>query len=805
MQFPESWLREFCNPSLSTQELADTLTMGGMEVESLTPFAPPFTGVVVAEVLEVVLHPHADRLRLCTVDVGQAAPLTVVCGASNVRAGIKVPCALIGACLPPGSDGKPVQIRMGKLRGVESQGMLCSAEELGLSGAPCGLLELSLDAPVGVCLRAYLTLDDTLFTLKLTPNLAHCLSVYGIARELSALTGSVLRTQDFSAVEAVHKDVLRVHISAPDLCGRFSGRILRNVNAAAKTPEWMVSRLNRCGQRSVSALVDISNYVMFELGRPTHIFDFDAIHGSLEVRWAKLGEHLKLLNGYTVQLDPNVGVIADAQGIESMAGIMGGDATAVSDKTRNIYVEAAFWWPQSVVGRSRKFNFSTDAGHRFERGVDPSCTVDHIEYITGLIQQICGCDAGPVTDIQPNMPISRPVALRVDRATKVLGMVLTDKQCVDALQGLGLSVEVVGPNVLSVTPPPYRFDIKIEEDLIEEVVRVVGYDKLPQTQPYAPIFAKVLPESSRNHFRISRMMSGLGYQETINFSFVERSWEHEIAGNATPIELVNPISSQMSVMRSTLLGSLLNVAKFNLDRRVERICVFELGRVFQNDASVLDSDTTVMGLHQPMRLGGLALGPTRGLTWEGEKAAFDFFDVKGHVEHLFSPASVDFEAAYHPAFHPGRSASVKQSGVEIGRLGQLHPKWCQSWGFASAPVLFELDLASLVNRKVPTHVPFSKMQSVERDVSVWVGEAVTHNLLMACIHEARIPPLLRAACLFDIYRPTAVNDSGSPQKSVAIRLVFKRDESALTDPEVDTAVSAIVERLISVLGAKQRV
>ena len=398
MQFPESWLREFCNPPLSSEALAETLTMGGFEVEERRPAAPPFSRVVVGEIVEAAQHPNADRLRVCQVDAGQGALLSIVCGAPNARVGIKVPLALVGAELPPGEDGKPFQIKLGKLRGVESQGMLCSARELKLSEDHGGLLELAADAPVGADLREVLKLDDWLLTLKLTPNLAHGLSVYGVARELAALTGAPLKAPAIAPVPAVVADTLPVKVEAPELCGRFSGRVLRGVDTKVATPAWMVDRLARCGQRSVTALVDISNYVMFEHGQPTHIFDLDKIHGGLTVRWGRPGERLKLLNGNTVTVDAKVGVIADEREVESLAGIMGGDATAVSDDTRNIYVEAAFWWPESIQGRSRRFNFSTDAGHRFERGVDPSRTVEIIERITQLVIDICGGQAGAIDD-----------------------------------------------------------------------------------------------------------------------------------------------------------------------------------------------------------------------------------------------------------------------------------------------------------------------------------------------------------------------------------------------------------------------
>ncbi|MDE2159272.1 MAG: phenylalanine--tRNA ligase subunit beta, partial [Burkholderiales bacterium] len=408
MQFPESWLREFCDPPLTTRQLADLLTMSGMEVEALHPVAPPFSGVVVAEIVSAEPHPQADRLRVCQVDAGGGERLQIVCGAPNARAGIRVPLARVGAELPPGDDGKPFRIGVGKLRGVDSHGMLCSARELKIADDHGGLLELAADAPLGADIRVALNLDDAVFTLKLTPNLAHGLSVYGIAREVAALTGAPLRTPSIEAVPPGHDQRLPVEVQAPDLCGRFSGRIVRGVNTQAQTPAWMVERLARCGQRSVTALVDISNYVMFEYGRPTHIFDLDKIHDKLVVRWGRPGEKLELLNGNTVEVDASVGVIADAKQVESLAGIMGGEATAVSDATRNVYVEAAFWWPASVAGRSRRYSFSTDAGHRFERGVDPALTALHVEHITRLIQQVCGGEAGPLDDQILSLPQAAP-------------------------------------------------------------------------------------------------------------------------------------------------------------------------------------------------------------------------------------------------------------------------------------------------------------------------------------------------------------------------------------------------------------
>jgi len=811
MQFPESWLREFCNPSLSTEQLAEALTMSGLEVEELKPVAPPFSKIVIGEIKEAIQHPNADRLRVCKVDVGDATMLDIVCGAPNARIGIRVPVALVGAELPPGDDGKPFLIKVGKLRGVESQGMLCSARELKLSEDHGGLLELPQDAILGQDIRTHLNLDDTLFTLKLTPNLAHCLSVYGVAREVSALTGVALNTPNFPAIVTRTEDTLPVKVMAPDLCGRFSGRILRNVNPKAPTPQWMVDRLARCGQRSVTALVDISNYVMFELGRPTHIFDLEKIHGGLEVRWGKSGEQLTLLNGTTVTVDETVGVIADEQQVESLAGIMGGSATAVSDDTQHVYVEAAFWWPKSIAGRSRRFNFSTDAGHRFERGVDPSQTVDHIERITQLILDICGTSStvcGPIDDQQVNMPVHPQVSLRVARACKIIGMPLTEAQCVQALSRLGLPL-VLSNGVITVTPPSFRFDIQIEEDLIEEIARMVGYDNLPHTPPLAPISAKIRPEAQCSPFALRHELAAMGYQETINFSFVDERWEHELSGNPQPIKLLNPITSQMSVMRSSLLGSLLQVLKFNLDRKAQRVRVFEIGRVFLRDPSVKNTDTTVEGFHQPMRLAGMVCGSLDILQWGRKEQGADFFDVKGDIESLMSPLTLTFEPAEHPSMHPGRSASIHFSGKLIGYVGELHPKWRQSYDLSSAPIMFELELDAVLQRQVPIFKNVPKHQTVERDVAVMVDEKITHADVMKSVWAASTLGLLRDATLFDVYRPKPLKDltvstEQSFDKSLAVRLKLNSDEATLTEDQIEATVQSVLDALVRDVGARQR-
>jgi phenylalanyl-tRNA synthetase beta chain len=807
MQFPESWLREFCNPPIATAELAELLTMAGLEVEDTRRVAPQCKGVVVAEIVEAVQHPNAERLRVCKVLAGAHSPdgpLQIVCGAPNARVGIRVALALVGAELPAAQEGgSPIAIKVGKLRGVDSFGMLCSARELKLSDDHGGLLELPAEATVGADIRELLALDDTVFTLKLTPNLAHALSVYGVAREVSALTGAPLLTPLIEAIPPRHEQKLPVQVDAPDLCGRFSGRVVRNVDTKAKTPEWMVQRLARCGQRPVSALVDISNYVMFEYGRPTHIFDLDKIHDRLVVRWGRPGESLKLLNGNTIDLDASVGVIADAKEVESLAGIMGGDATAVSDDTRHVYVEAAFWWPQAVAGRSRRFNFATDAGHRFERGVDPALTAEHIERVTQLILQICGGEPGPLDDQVTSLPQQPPVTLRVARASKVIGMPLSQERCAEVFKRLGFAF-TEGQGTITVTPPSWRFDLQIEEDLIEEVARIVGYQQLPSTPPVAPIRARVPSESRRSAHALRHTMAALGYQESINYSFVEERREHQLAGNDAPIRVLNPIAAPLAVMRSSLLGSLLGVLQYNLARRAGRVCVFEVGRVFRRDPAAVDGPASVAGVAQPMRLGALAYGAAAPTQWGQVERVVDFFDLKGDIEQLLAPRRPQFVADTHPALHPGRCARIELDGRAIGHVGELHPQWRQAYELPHAPVLCELELDAVLARDVPVAMPVPKHQSSWRDIALVVRDDVAHDRLVDAL--ARDPSaLVRSVLLFDVYRPSRPGgDIGAGEHSMALRLELLDDEANLTDERIDEAVSAAVQRVQTAFGARLR-
>lgn len=809
MQFPESWLRTFVDPQLTTEELSHALTMAGLEVEGLRPAAPPTSKIVVGRVLEVVKHPDADKLNVCQVDAGTGATLNIVCGAPNVAPGIKVPVALVGAQLPPAEEGgAPFAIKLSKLRGVESQGMLCSARELKLSEDHSGLLILPEDTPIGQDIREALNLDDTVFEIKLTPNKADCLSVFGIARETAAITGAPLKAPQFKAAEVKLADTLPVRVCSPDLCGRFSGRVIRGVNARAKTPQWMVARLERSGQRSISALVDISNYVMLELGRPSHVFDLDKIHGAMDVRWGRKGETLKLLNGNTIEVDEAVGVIADDHQIESLAGIMGGDSTAVTLDTTNIYLEAAFWWPDSIRGRSRRFNFSTDAGHRFERGVDWSTTVEHIEYLTQLILDICGGEAGPVDDQVVNVPKRDPVKMRVSRANRIIGVRIGADEIAQIFTRLGLAFESDG-ETFSVTPPAYRFDIEIEEDLIEEVARIYGFEKIPARPPVASNVMRPTHETQRSVHDIRHALAARDYAETVNFSFVDAEWEQDFAGNDKPVRLLNPIASQLSVMRTTLFGSLIGVLRYNLNRRAERIRVFEVGRVFLPDASIASGEMTVEGFAQPKMVGALAYGPAADEQWASPTRAVDFFDVKGDLEALLAPTVARFVKAEHPALHPGRCARIEVEGRAVGWIGELHPRWMQKYDLPHAPILFEIEAQALMQRALPSPADVSKFPPVRRDIALVVDQKIEVQALLDEMQKALQEgpaKIVQRVALFDEFRAKSNTSGGmaAHEKSLAFRVTLQDTGGTLQDETVDQAIKSLVDRLARVYGARLR-
>ena len=781
MNIPENWLKEFVEIKMKTEKLAQALTMQGVEVESCAPVAPAVKGVVVGELLSVEKHPNADKLTVCTVDTGKER-LKVVCGAPNVRVGMLVPLAL------PGSSLGEMKIKVSTLRGVESHGMLCSAKELGLSEDHSGLLELPQGAKPGADVTKTLDLDERILTFSLTPNRGDCLSVLGIAREVSALTGAKLRKRSIDKVKAKNGSKHPVRISDPEGCGRFAGRVIRGVNAAAPTPQWMRRRLERAGQRSISALVDVTNYVMLELGRPLHVYDLDKLRGPIDVRWGRKGEKCLLLNGDNVEVDASVLCIADDSGPIGLGGIMGGESTKAETTTKNLFLESAFFFPDAVAGRSRRYNFASDAGHRFERGVDFANNVDGIERATRLILEICGGEPGPTMDLVKRLPKRRPVRMRVARANKIIGIEVPPKEIAGVFRRLGFDFSQ-GKIEFKVEPPSYRFDISIEEDLIEEVARIHGFERIPALPPRTPAKMIAALEAWRSLHALRERLAACDYQETINFAFVEPAWEADFAGNSNPIRLLNPIASQSSVMRTTLLGSLVANVRANHARKVARIRVFETGRVYLRDAAAADGPLEVAGLRQPVRISGAAFGPALEEQWGVKPVrAVDFYDVKADLEALCAPLDVRVVAAQHPALHPGRSGRVLIDGRPAGWLGELHPRWQQKYELPQPAVLFELDADAIAGAPLPKPGQPSKFPPVVRDIALLVDAGVPAQALLDAARDEK-PPIVQEVRVFDLYQGTHLP---AGKKSLAFRVVMQDTERTLTDAEADQARDALV-------------
>ena len=802
MLFSESWLRTYVNPAISSEELQDALTMHGLEVDEARKAAPDFTGVVIAEVVECRDHENSDHLHVCQVNAGTGELIQIVCGAPNVRAGVRVPCAMVGAELPGG-----FKIKKAKLRGVPSNGMLCSARELGVSEDHDGLWLLPEDAPIGEDIRKYAHLDDVVVDLNVTPNRGDALSLTGIAREVHAVTGAELKLPEIHEAAVTTDAAHAVKIEASDLCARYTSRVITGLNAKAKTPEWMAERLERCGQRPISALVDISNYVLLELGRPTHFFDLDKLSGTVTARWAKEGEKIELLNGKTVDLTPYYGVIADDNGSQAIAGIMGGSADSVSDDTVNLFIESAFFRPAAIQGRARKLNFSSDSSFRFERGVDYGTTREHLAYITALVLSICGTDAtrvGPVSDIESDLPERRVVKFRAARCRKLVGVDIPTDFMEEAFKRLGFEYTRDG-DLFTVTSPTYRFDIEIEEDLVEEVARLWGYDKLPENPPLERAVMLPSREDRRTQHDLRLKLAGRGYQELVNFSFVEEKWEKDFGGEAAPIRLLNPIASQLSVMRTQLIGGLVDILRYNLNRKEDRVRVFELGRVFFQDPTIEPSDTSVKGVRQPEHLAGLAYGTADAPQWGIKSRRVDFFDVKGDLERLAFPLTLDFVPEVFPSLHPGRSAGVYLDGKRIGLIGELHPRLQQAYDLPLCPVVFEIDVEPLLSVPVPEHKPVSKFQKSLRDISLAVPASVTSKQIFDAVRAARRTDV-RLACLtdfrlFDVYHP---ENQPSADKSMAFRLVLESfGEEAVTEAQIEGATEAVIAGL-EPLGIKLR-
>lgn len=792
MKISEHWLREWVNPPITTAELLVQLTQSGLEVDAVEPVAAAFSGVVVGRVLEVTPHPDAERLRIATVDVGQDTPLTIVCGAPNVAVGLYAPTALIGAQLPGG-----VNIKRSKLRGVESQGMLCSARELGLSDEAAGLMPLPPDLIPGTDVRVALGLDDQIIDINLTPNRSDCLSVAGIAREVGVLNRCPVMAVPADPVVPVLDDRLPITLSDPLACPRYIGRVIRNVNARAETPLWLRERLRRSGLRSLGPLVDITNYVLLELGQPLHAFDLNKLQGGIDVRCARAGETLKLLNNQTVTLDSDTLLITDASGPVALAGIMGGAATAVSDDTTDVFLESAFFAPISIAGRARRLGLHTDASHRFERGVDPQLQEQAIERATRLLLSIAGGQPGPLCEAvaREHLPAETAIRLRPERLHRLLGVAIPAAEVSEILTRLNMAVAEEAGHWL-VVPPSFRFDIALEIDLIEEIARVYGYDRLPTRRTPTQAVIRPQSETAISLHQLRSVLVERGYFEAITYSFVDPDSQQLLDPERTPIVLANPISADLAVMRTRLWPGLLKAVNHNQKRQQSRVRLFESGLTFLG---------TLDDLVQEPYLGGVISGAALPEQWGLPARKVDFFDLKGDVEALLAltgtPEAFAFVPARHPALHPGQSARLERDGVPVGWLGALHPALEQRLELETPVFLFELRLAGLMSGRVPRFAELSKFPASRRDLAVIVAEEVSMQSLYDCI-RAHGGDLLREVQLFDVYRGKGI-DPG--HKSMAFGLILQDFSRNLTDKTIDNIIAMIVTGLQRQLNATLRV
>ncbi len=776
MKFSENWLRTWVNPDLTSDELGHVLTMAGLEVEDLAPVAAAFNNVVVAEVLSVEKHPDADRLNVCQVNVGEAEPLTIVCGAANVAVGIKIPCARIGAVLP--GDFK---IKQAKVRGIASFGMLCSAVELGLATESDGLWLLPDDAPVGQTVREYLDLDDKLFTLKLTPNRSDCSGMKGVAREVAALTGSQLQPVAIMARPVTLVEQLQVVVEDKEACPLYCGRLVREVNAKAQTPVWMQRRLERSGLRLINVVVDITNYVMMEQGQPMHAFDAEKLTGGITVRPASQDEALTLLGGQAIVMDKDVLVIADDARALALAGVMGGADSGVDVSTQSVFLEAAFFHPDAIAGRARRFGLATDSSFRFERGVDFAATRMALERATQLLLEICGGRVGEITEVCGEMPVRSAIILRVSRVARVLGVALDGDIISSIFKRLQFEYTVSGDD-FNVLPPSFRFDLSIESDLIEEIARLYGYDNIPASAPQAALTMLPYSESQRPLARIQQTLVSRDYQEIVSYAFVEEQVERDLCGNDNPVALQNPIASNLAVMRSSLIGGLVGALRFNLNRKQARVRLFETGACFAKAEN---------NYVQTQRLSGIAYGACLPEQWGAAAKPVDFYDVKADLEALFAPQVLRFVAAVHPALHPGRSAQIYCAGNVVGWIGELHPHWQQEYGMAQSAVWFEVESGALLQSRVPHMSEIAKLLPVRRDLAVLVDESVSTQSLTDAMLKINAP-YVQEVVLFDVYRGPGVE---AGKKSLAFRVSLQDTQKTLTDAEIEPVISLLVDVL----------
>ena len=794
MRFSEAWLREWVNPPVDTQTLCAQLTMAGLEVDAVEPAAPGFSGVVVGLVLSAEPHPDAGKLRVCRVDAGQGEVLQVVCGAANVAAGMKVPVALVGAVLPG-----DLTIKRARLRGVESFGMICSASELGLAESSEGILPLPAEAEVGANLRAWLKLDDTCVEVDLTPDRGDCLSLAGIAREVGVINRSPVAGPRADPVAPTIDDRFSVRLEAGPACPRYVCRIVRNVSVGAGTPLWIRERLRRSGLRSLGPLVDVTNYVLLELGQPLHAFDLSRLDGEIRVRLAEPGERLTLLNGDEVDLRPDTLVIADSRAPVALAGIMGGAGSAVGEGTRDILLESAFFAPAAISGKARSYGLHTDSSHRFERGVDPELQVRAIERATRLLLDLAGGEPGPVVEAMSpgDLPKRTALLLRRARVRQVLGLELADADVEDILNRLGMEVSPTADG-WEVLPPSSRFDTVLEVDLVAEIGRIHGYDNIPVTHAAIAVTTRATAETAFDLDRARFALVARGYQEVITYSFVSPDVQAVVAPGRPVLALANPISAELSVMRTSLWPGLLQAARQNLARQQERVRIFESGLRYLPEPGVTGVP------RQDAVLGGLAVGPVTPEQWGQTPRGADFFDLKADVEVLLSLTgfadAFAFAPAQHPALHPGQTARIERNGQEVGILGMLHPAVAARLDIGADVYVFELALEGLAAGRLPAFRALSKFPSIRRDIAIVVDGSVSRAQVEACIAAAE-PDLLTEIVLFDVYQGDKIE---SGRKSLALGLILQTSSQTLTDQEVDRSIARILARLESDIGARLR-
>lgn len=791
MKFSEQWLRGWVSPQASRDELVARLSMAGLEVDSVTLAAGEFSGVVVGEVLATEQHPDADKLRVCQVSDGSET-FQVVCGAPNVRPGLKIPFAQIGAQLP--GDFK---IKKAKLRGVESNGMLCSQSELQIGEGNDGLMELPDDAPTGQDFRVYLELDDASIEVDLTPNRGDCLSLAGLAREVGALYAVPVTRPSIAAVAAVNDEVRPVEVLAPAACPRFLGRVVRNVDLSKATPLWMVERLRRSEVRSIDAAVDITNYVMIELGQPMHAYDLAEIDGGIRVRMAEEGEKITLLDGQEVALRGDTLVIADHARLLGIAGVMGGENSGVTAKTRDVFLEAAFFEPISVAGKARSYGLHTDASHRFERGVDSNLAREAMERATALLLEIAGGEPGPIIECvsEQHLPQIAPITLRAERVSQMLGLELGAAEIETLLTGLGLRVTASGQGQWSVEVPTHRFDISLEVDLIEELARLYGYNRLPVRYPQARLAPQANPEARSDLPALRRLLVARGYQEAITYSFIDPKLFELFSPGVEPLLLANPISADMAAMRSSLWPGLVKALQHNLNRQQDRVRLFESGLRFVGQLE---------GLKQEPMLAGVVCGSRLPEGWAQGRETVDFFDVKADVEAVLGFAGAldafTFVPGQHPALHPGQTARIERNGQEVGYLGALHPELVKSLGLDRAVFVFELVLAEVSEGRLPKFQELSRFPEVRRDLALLADRDVAASSVLAVIRE-NAGEWLTDLRLFDVYQGKGIDPH---RKSLAVGLTWQHPSRTLNDDEVNATTQTILTSLEQRLNATLR-